>query len=128
MLWSQPGWRRGPAISRVELHHWGRVGAGVVTATFYNFNRELVAPLIPAAWDVTSPDEIMAIRYATLDAAFGRLLGPEVLESADMAEPRTWHRSRPGGFPVTTVDPCTRRMQSSTGRQLRISCCGTPSL
>ncbi|OZE35290.1 MULTISPECIES: hypothetical protein [unclassified Rhodococcus (in: high G+C Gram-positive bacteria)] len=64
----------------------GRVGAGVVTATFYNFNRELIAPLIPAAWDIASPDEIMAIRYDTLDAAFARLLGPEVLTSADMAE------------------------------------------
>ena len=64
----------------------GPVGAGVVTATFYNFNRELVAPLIPDAWAIASPDEIMAIRYATLDAAFHRLLGPETLASPDMAE------------------------------------------
>lgn len=64
----------------------GRVGAGVVTATFYNFNRELIAPLIPAAWDIASPEAIMSIRYETLDAAFTRLLGPEVVTSADMAE------------------------------------------
>ncbi|MGV8873044.1 MAG: SCO6745 family protein [Rhodococcus sp. (in: high G+C Gram-positive bacteria)] len=64
----------------------GQVGAGVVAATFYNFNRESIAPLIPAAWEIASPDAIMSIRYDTLDAAFGRLLGPEVLTSADMAE------------------------------------------
>ncbi|CCQ16286.1 putative uncharacterized protein [Rhodococcus sp. AW25M09] len=64
----------------------GTVGAGVVAATFYNYNRELIAPLIPAAWEIASPDAIMSIRYDTLDAAFGRLLGPEVLTSADMAE------------------------------------------
>jgi hypothetical protein len=64
----------------------GPVGAGVVTATFYNFNRDLISPLVPAAWAIASPDEIMAIRYATLDTAFERLLGSETLASPDMAE------------------------------------------
>lgn len=64
----------------------GPVGAGVVTATFYNFNRDLISPLVPAAWAIASPHEIMAIRYATLDTAFERLLGSETLASPDMAE------------------------------------------
>jgi hypothetical protein len=64
----------------------GPVGAGVVAATFYNFNRELIEPLIPAAWSVVSPEKILEIRYRTLDAAYERLLGAEVLRSAEMAE------------------------------------------
>lgn len=64
----------------------GPVGAGVVTATFYNFNRELIAPLIPTAWATVMPSEIMKIRYATLDVALRRLLGEDVLTSAEMSE------------------------------------------
>lgn len=64
----------------------GPVGAGVVAATFYSFNRELIEPLVPAAWSVLSPEKIIEIRYRTLDAAYERLLGAEVLRSAEMAE------------------------------------------
>lgn len=34
----------------------GAVTAKVVAATLYNFNPELIAHAIPAAWDVASPD------------------------------------------------------------------------
>ncbi|MDJ0361125.1 hypothetical protein [Rhodococcus sp. H29-C3] len=64
----------------------GAVGAGVVTATFYNFNRELIAPLIPAAWSICGPEKIMEIRYRALDAAFTRLLGADVISSHEMSE------------------------------------------
>ncbi|WP_338891815.1 SCO6745 family protein [Rhodococcus sovatensis] len=64
----------------------GAVGAGVVTATFYNFNRELIEPLVPAAWSVVSPAKILDIRYRTLDEAYTRLLGAEVLRSPEMSE------------------------------------------
>ena len=64
----------------------GAVGAGVVTATFYNFNRELIEPLVPAAWSVASPEKILDIRYRALDEAYTRLLGAEILNSPEMSE------------------------------------------
>ncbi|MGA9869559.1 MAG: hypothetical protein WBQ44_00200 [Rhodococcus sp. (in: high G+C Gram-positive bacteria)] len=64
----------------------GPVGAGVVAATFYNFNRDEIAPLVPAAWSIVSPERIMEIRYRTLDEAYRRLLGDEVLVSPEMSE------------------------------------------
>jgi len=62
----------------------GAVGAGVVTAAFYNFSPGLVARSIPAAWELASPDVIADARLAAVDAALARLLGPDVTGSADM--------------------------------------------
>jgi hypothetical protein len=62
----------------------GAVGPGVVTATFYNFSPHLVARSIPLAWDLASPEAVAAARLAAADAALRRLLGPDVLASADM--------------------------------------------
>lgn len=64
----------------------GPVGAGVVTATFYNFNRELIEPLIPAAWSIVSPEQILDIRYRSLGEAYIRLLGEDAVSSPAMAE------------------------------------------
>ena len=63
----------------------GAVGAEVVIATFFNFNPALVRHAIPAAWDVASPPQLVAARFAAVDAAFRRILGDEVVGSADMA-------------------------------------------
>src|SRR5918997_4917482 len=41
----------------------GPVGAGVVTATFYNFSPSLVAHMIPRAWTIASPQEVIAVRF-----------------------------------------------------------------
>jgi len=62
----------------------GAVGAGVVTATFYNFSPALVAAAIPRAWELASPAVLIDARFAAADAALGRLLGPELIASADM--------------------------------------------
>ena len=64
----------------------GRVGPGVVTATFYNFNPALVARCIPAAWDRTTPEDAIAARYRGIDASYRRLLGADVLASPEVAE------------------------------------------
>lgn len=64
----------------------GPVGAGVVAATFYNFNPVSVAKSIPAAWDIASPSEVLDARLDAVDAALHRLLGDEVLASDDVAE------------------------------------------
>ena len=62
----------------------GAVSGGVVAATFYNFNPALVARCIPRAWQLASPAAIVSARFAAADAALTRLLGPDVIASADM--------------------------------------------
>ncbi|MCU1483302.1 MAG: hypothetical protein JWN67_48 [Actinomycetia bacterium] len=64
----------------------GAVGAEVVLATFFNFPPELVRRCIPAAWDLVSPAEVLAARFAAADAALTRAFGDlEVAEAADLA-------------------------------------------
>ena len=62
----------------------GAVGAGVVTATFYNFSPELVAAAIPRAWRLAAPAAVLEARFAAADAALRRLLGPELIAAPDL--------------------------------------------
>jgi len=62
----------------------GAVSAGVVTATFYNFSPGLVARSIPQAWNLARLEAIVGARFAAADAALTRLLGPDVIASADL--------------------------------------------
>ncbi|MGW2559256.1 SCO6745 family protein [Streptomyces sp. NPDC001514] len=64
----------------------GAVGPGTVAATFYNFNHELIARHLPAVWDTASPATVLAARLRAADATLRRLLGDEVVASAEMAE------------------------------------------
>lgn len=64
----------------------GPVGAGVVTATFYNFNHALVERHIPRAWELAPPPVVLAARLRITDAYLTRLLGPEVISSAQLTE------------------------------------------
>ena len=64
----------------------GPVGPSVVAATFYNFNPQLIAKYIPRAWTLASTSEIIAARFAAVDAMYRRMLGTEVIESAELAE------------------------------------------
>ena len=68
----------------------GAVAAGVVSATFYNFNPALVAKHIPRAWTLATPEAVVGGRFAAADAALRRLLddaadGPEIAEAAELA-------------------------------------------
>ena len=63
----------------------GAVGPGVVTATFYNFSPVLVGGAIPKAWGLASPADIISARFVAADAAMHRLLGADVLASAEVA-------------------------------------------
>jgi hypothetical protein len=68
----------------------GAASAGVVTATFYNFNPEIVARVIPRAWTLASPADIVVARFTVADLALRRLLGdaldsPEVAEAGELA-------------------------------------------
>ncbi|MFF3056988.1 hypothetical protein [Streptomyces sp. NPDC057909] len=64
----------------------GAVGPGTVTATFYNFNHELVARHLPAVWSVASPDAVLDARLRAVDTTLRRLLGPEIIDSPELAE------------------------------------------
>ncbi|MFF7215018.1 hypothetical protein ACFZAU_31510 [Streptomyces sp. NPDC008238] len=64
----------------------GAVAAGTVTATFYNFNHAIIAPVIPRAWDVATPEVVLAARLRVADAVLTRLLGLEIIGSADLAD------------------------------------------
>jgi hypothetical protein len=73
----------------------GPVPAGVTTATFYNFNPELVARHIPRAWGLASIEDILAARLRVADRALHRMLGddavriPAVVEAAELARAAT---------------------------------------
>jgi helix-turn-helix protein len=63
----------------------GAVTAKVVAATFYNFNPELVAKAIPAAWEVASPATVTRVRYEIVDAVIPKILGDERVRSPEFA-------------------------------------------
>lgn len=63
----------------------GAVGAGVVTATFYNFSPRLVSAVVPKVWTIAAPGEIAAARLRGVDTALRRALG-DTVDSADMSE------------------------------------------
>ncbi|MFD8819240.1 hypothetical protein ACFV23_49140 [Streptomyces sp. NPDC059627] len=64
----------------------GPVGAGTVTATFYNYKHELVARHVPAVWEIASPKDVLAARARAVDASMRRLLGADAVVSDGMAE------------------------------------------
>jgi hypothetical protein len=65
----------------------GAVGAGVVTATFYNFSPSLVAHMIPRAWTMAGPEQVVAARWELARASLTRLLGgPEAAAAPEVAE------------------------------------------
>ncbi|WP_369202713.1 hypothetical protein [Streptomyces sp. PU-14G] len=64
----------------------GAVGAGTVTATFYNYSHSLVARFVPEVWDAASPETVLAARLRAADATLRHLLGEEAVTSPRMAE------------------------------------------
>jgi hypothetical protein len=72
----------------------GAVSAGVTTATFVNFNPDLVAKYIPRAWTLASIDAILEARLLGADTALRRLLDgaidtAEIRELAELAREAT---------------------------------------
>ncbi|MCW7943390.1 SalK [Streptomyces hygroscopicus] len=88
------------AYFAVRAAAMGPVGAGVVTATFYNFRPELVARHVPAVWATASPDAVLAARARAVDATLRRLLGEEVVASKEMSEAAE--------LALRAVEACTR--------------------
>ncbi|MFG3497466.1 hypothetical protein [Streptomyces sp. NPDC047928] len=78
----------------------GAVGPGVVAATFYNFNHELVARHLPAVWRTASPEAVLAARLRAVDTTFRRLIGDDTVTSDAMAEA--------AGLALRAAEACTR--------------------
>ncbi|WP_432105516.1 SCO6745 family protein [Streptomyces sp. bgisy091] len=77
----------------------GAVGAGTVTATFYNFNHELVARHLPAVWSEITPAAALDARLRAADSTLRRVLGEEVIASPEMAEA--------AGLALRAAEACT---------------------
>ncbi|MGW0823438.1 SCO6745 family protein [Streptomyces sp. NPDC002845] len=77
---------RDAAYLAVRAAAMGPVGAGTVTATFYNFRHDLVARHVPAVWQTASPKVVLAARARAVDATLRRLLGAELIASKEVAE------------------------------------------
>jgi hypothetical protein len=63
----------------------GAVSAGVVAATFYNFNPTAVARHLDDAWALATPTDVVSARFRSVDAALRRMLGPAA-DAPDIAE------------------------------------------
>ncbi|MGW0561407.1 SCO6745 family protein [Streptomyces sp. NPDC003016] len=79
----------------------GAVGAGAITATFYNFNHDLVARHVPGVWRTASPETVLAARLRAADSTLRRLLGAEAVASDEMAEA--------AGLALRAAEACTRQ-------------------
>lgn len=77
---------RSAAYFAVRAAAMGPVGAGTVTATFYNFRHELVARHVPEVWRTATPGDVLAARARAVDATLRRLLGPDTIASKEMVE------------------------------------------
>lgn len=84
----------------------GTVPAETVIATFFNFNPELVRRAIPAAWQITTPADVLAARLEAVDQSLRQAWGadvnsPVVREAADLARQAAERAtSRPDGRPL----------------------------
>jgi hypothetical protein len=77
----------------------GAVGAGVVAATFYNFNPELVQRHIPRAWSLATPAQVLDARWKVVDRTLRRLLGDQVVTSDELV--------RAGDFARRVAEGCS---------------------
>ncbi|MFJ2260285.1 hypothetical protein ACIOKD_18400 [Streptomyces sp. NPDC087844] len=77
---------RDAAYFAVRAAAMGAVGAGTVTATFYNFRHGLVARHVPEVWRTASPEVVLAARLRAADGTLRRLLGNEVIASKEVSE------------------------------------------
>ena len=74
----------------------GAVTAGVVQATFFNFSAIAVVFGMDRAWDIASPQQVLAARYRAADRALRRLCG-DLLDSPDVLEATTLARVASSG-------------------------------
>ncbi|KUF14399.1 MULTISPECIES: SCO6745 family protein [Streptomyces] len=83
----------------------GAVGAGVITAAFYNYKPEVVARFVPEVWRTATPEDVLAARLRAVDSTLRRLLGEDAVSSPEMTEAaglalRAAEACSPGGRPL----------------------------
>jgi hypothetical protein len=64
----------------------GPVPASVVAATFYNFSRTVIEPVLPTAWELASPGRILEARLEVADGALRRVLGDDIVRGTALVE------------------------------------------
>ncbi|MEP7090109.1 MAG: hypothetical protein ABI776_08365 [Nocardioidaceae bacterium] len=65
---------------------FGKAGPGLTVATFYVFAPWLVEAALPAAWELTTPEQVVSARRSGMAAALERVLGtPDVSEALAIA-------------------------------------------
>ncbi|MGN6612358.1 MAG: SCO6745 family protein [Angustibacter sp.] len=75
------GLRPSLAYFPVRAAAMGAVPAEVVEATFYVFAPALVRHVVPACWDVASPEQVLAARHRGVERTLHRLLAPVAAEA-----------------------------------------------
>jgi hypothetical protein len=68
----------------------GPVPAETVIATFFNFSPAIIRLVIPAAWDIATPAQVLAARLEAVDRSLRQawgdgIAGPDVAEAAGLA-------------------------------------------
>ena len=77
---------RWPSYFPLRTAPLGAVGPEVVAATFYSFDPAMVREHIPAAWQVATPDDVLAARRDGVDEALGALTADlDLREAVDLA-------------------------------------------
>lgn len=56
----------------------GRAAAPVVTAAFHGFPLAVIAEVVPAVWERTTPDAVIAAHQSAIPAAAARIFGETV--------------------------------------------------
>ncbi|MEV0291978.1 hypothetical protein [Nocardia sp. NPDC050710] len=84
----------------------GPVPAEVTISTFFNFNPAVVGAVLPTAWDIASPAEILRARLEAVDRSLRQvwgedISGAQVREAADLARQAAERAcERPQGRPL----------------------------
>lgn len=75
--WSDLGLEpRGQGYFAGRAAPMGAVGPDLVAAIFFNFNPQLVSAVLPGAWDIASPADVLQARAAAIEGLFRRLDAP----------------------------------------------------
>jgi hypothetical protein len=56
----------------------GPVPAETVIATFFNFNPAIIRPVIPSAWEIATPAQVLAARLEAVDRSLRQAWGEEI--------------------------------------------------
>ncbi len=105
----------------------GAVAAEVTIATFFNFNPELVHAVLPEAWTIATPEQILTARLDAVDRSLRKAW--ENMSTAPKFAKLPNSHVEPRNAPATDHkgDPCSVGTHHCRGLRSLISCCGMPN-